>query len=162
MVSSLSPQHQILICETYALTHLWHVWSTLQTELVNEGPYKASIGRMRLKLQELQEADSEAQELKQPKANSYKEIDEILHYQGLLFIPKAIQTKLMSRHRDNCLAGHFSIKKLCKLLAWKYYWSTLRHNVEAYVKGCNVCLALKAVRHKLYNDFQLLCIPMHK
>ena len=33
---------------------------------------------MRLRLQELQEADSEAQELRQQKANGYKEINEAI------------------------------------------------------------------------------------
>ena len=64
--------------------------NTLQTKLANEGTYKASIDSIRLMLQELQEADSEAQELRQQKTNSYKKIDGIFHYPGLLFIFKAI------------------------------------------------------------------------
>ena len=60
-----------------------------------------------------------AQELRQQKANSYKEINDILHYQSLSFIPKAIQIDLISRHHINLLAGHFGIKKICKLLAQK-------------------------------------------
>ena len=38
----------------------------------------------------------------------------------------------------------------------------LRHDVEDYVKGCNVCLASKAVRHKPYGDLQSLPIPTHR
>ena len=68
-------------------------------------------------MQELQEADNEAQELKQQKANSYKEIDEIFHHQGLPFVPKAIWTELISRNYNNPLDGHFSIEKTCELLA---------------------------------------------
>lgn len=45
---------------------------------------------MKLRLQELQEADIEAQYLTQQKSKGYKEIDEILHHQSLLFIPEAI------------------------------------------------------------------------
>ena len=37
----------------------------------------------------------------------------------------------------------------------------LRQDVEAYIKGCNVCLALKAVCHKPYRDFLLLFVPTH-
>ena len=114
---------------------------------------------MRLRLQELQETDSKAQELRQQKADGYEEIDDILHHQGLPFVPEAIQTELISRHHDNPLAGHFGIEKTCKLLAQKYYWPTLRHDVEAYMKGCDVCLASKAVRHKPYGDLQLLPVP---
>ena len=117
---------------------------------------------MRLKLQELQEVDSKTQKLEQQKANSYKEIDDIFHYQSLLFVPKAIQIELISRHYNNPLAGHFGIEKTCKLLAQKYYWSTLCHNVEAYVKGCDICLASKAVCHKPYGDLQSLPILTHQ
>ena len=121
MVSSLLPQHQVLICETYVLPQLRRFWIILQTKLANEGPYKASIDSMRLKLQELQKANSKAQELRHQKANNYKEIDEIFHYQGLLFVSKAIQTELISRYDNNPLAGYFGIEKTRKLLPQKYY-----------------------------------------
>ena len=162
MFPGLLPQHQVLICGTYALPQLRRFWNDLQTELADERPYKASIGSMRLRLQELQETDSEAQELRQQKANGYEKIDDIPHHQGLPFVPKAIQTELVSRHHDNLLVGHFGIEKTCKLLAQKYYCPTLRHNIEAYVKGCDVCLASKAVCHKPYGNLQLLSVPTHQ
>ena len=56
------------------------------------------------------------------------------------------------------MAGHFGIKKICKLWVQKYYWPTLCHDVEAYVEGCDVCLASKIVCHKLYDDLQLLFV----
>ena len=108
---------------------------------------------MKLRLQELQEANCKAQKLMQQKANGYEKIDEIFYHQSLPLVSKAIQTELISRHHNNLLAGHFSIKKTCKLLAQKYYWPTLRHDVEVYVKGCDICLASKAVYHKPYSDF---------
>ena len=74
---------------------------------------------MRLKLQELQETDSEVQELRSKE--EYKEVEGVLYHQDLLFMPEAIWTKLISRHHDDPLAGHFGIKKSCKLLAQKYF-----------------------------------------
>ena len=115
---------------------------------------------MRLRLQELQEIDSEAQELWTK--NGYQDIDGVLHHQGLPFVPDAIRMELISRHHDDSLAGHFGIEKTRELLARKYYWPTLRHDVEAYVKGCDVCLASKAVRHKPYGDLQSLPVPTHR
>ena len=79
-----------------------------------------------------------------------------------MFIPKTIWTELINRHHDNLLAGHFGIEKTYKLLAQKYYWPTFRHNVKAYLKGCDVCLASKTVRHKLYGDLQFWPISMHQ
>ena len=99
--------------------------------------------------------------MKQQKADSYEEIDEILHHQGLPFVHKAIWIELISHYHNDLLAAHFGIEKTCKLLVWKYYQPTLCHDVEAYVKGCDVCLASKAVRHKPYGDFQLLPVLTH-
>ena len=38
----------------------------------------------------------------------------------------------------------------------------LRRDIEAYVKGCNVCLASMAIWHKLYKNLQTLLVPTHK
>ena len=105
---------------------------------------------MRLRLQELQETNSEPQELRSKEG--YKKVERILYHQGIPFMPEAIQIKLISCHYNDLLAGHFGIKKTCELLAQKYFWPSLQHNVDAYVKGCDICLALKVVRHKLYSD----------
>ena len=83
----------------------------------------------------------------------------MLHYQGLPYVPKVIRSELINRHYDNPLAGHFGIKKTCKLVVKKYYWPTLRQDVKTYVKRCDVCLASRAVRHKPYGDLQLLPVP---
>ena len=95
------------------------------------------------------------------KPTTIKKINEILHHQGLLFVSKAIWIELISRYYNNPLAGHFGIKKICKLLAQKYYWPTFRYNVEAYIKDCDICLALKTVCHKPCNDFHSFFVPMH-
>ena len=105
---------------------------------------------MRLRLQELQETNSKAQKLRSKEG--YEEVKGVLHYQGLSFVLKTIRIELISRHHNNPLAGHFGIKKTCGLLAQKYFSPSLQHNVEAYIKGCDVCLALKALRHKPYSD----------
>ena len=60
--------------------------------------------------------------------------------------------ELINRYHNDSQAGYFGMKKTRELLARKYYWPTLMHHVEAYVKGCDVCLALKAVRHKPYDN----------
>ena len=118
---------------------------------------------MRLKLQELQEEDEQAQKLRaeQPIKDGWESIDGVLHHQGLPYVPEIIWIELISRHHDNQLAGHFGIEKIRKLVTRKYYWPTLCHNVDNYVKGCDICLASKAVRHKPYGDLQSLPVPTH-
>ena len=78
--------------------------------LSNKGLYKTSIGNIRLRLLELQETNFKVQELKMK--NGYHDIDRVLHYQGLLFMLKAILIKLISRHHNDPLAGHFEINKI--------------------------------------------------
>ena len=114
---------------------------------------------MRLKLQELQETDSKAQELRSKKG--YKEVKGVIYHQGLSFVPKTIRPELISHHYNNPLAGHFGIEKTRKLLAQKYFWRSLRHNVKTYVKGFDIYLASKVVRHKPYSDLYFLPIPTH-
>ena len=117
---------------------------------------------MRLRLQELQDEDEHARKLRAAQlAKDWQDIDGVLHYQGLPYVPEIIQTELISRHHDDPLAGHFGIEKTQELLSRKYYWPTLRRDVEDYVRGCNVCLASKVVRHKPYGDLQSLPILTH-
>ncbi len=118
---------------------------------------------MRIRLPELQDDDKEAMKLRsEGLPEGWKDIEQVLHYQDLPYVPKVIRSELISKHHDNPLAGHFSIKKTRELIARKYYWPTLRREVEAYVKGYNVCLASKVVRHKPYGDLQSLPVPTHR
>ncbi len=79
-------------------------------------------------------------------------MDEILCYQGLLYVPEVVKTELISRQHNDPLAGHFKIDKTRELIAQKYYWPTLHRDDEAYMIGCDVCLALKSVKHKPYGN----------
>ncbi len=104
---------------------------------------------MRMKLPELQDDDKEVMKLRsEGLSEGWKDIEQVLYYQGFPYIPKVICSELISRHHDDLLAGHFSIEKTCKLIARKYYWPTVQQDVEAYVKGCDVCLAAMAVCYK--------------
>ena len=85
----------------------------------------------------------------------------MLYYQGLPYLSEIIRAELISRHHDDLLAGHFGIKKKRKLIVRKYYWLMLRHDVDNYVKGCNICLASKTGRYKPHGDLQSLPIPIY-
>ncbi len=91
----------------------------------------------------------------------WEDIEQVLYYQGLLYVPRVIRSKLISRHHNNLFAGNFGMEKTRELIARKYYWPTLQQDVKAYVKGCYVCLASKAVHHKPYGDLQSLLILTH-
>ena len=69
---------------------------------------------------------------------------------------------MISCHHDDPLIRHFGIDKTRELVGWKYYWPSLRKHVKNYVKGCDICLTSKAVRHKPYEDLQSLSVPTHR
>ena len=132
--------------------------------MTSEGPYKVSIGGMRLRLQDLQEEDTQAQLVRAEKLgkDGWEDTEGILHYQSLPYVPEILRTELISRHHDDPLAGHFGIEKTRELIARKYFWETFRRDFESYVKGCDVCLSSKAVRHKPCGDLQSLPVPTHR
>ena len=158
--STLSHLHQVLICGIYVLLRFQQFWNGLQEELAQKGPY---VDGIRLRLHKLQVEDNHACKFRAKQlVKDWQDIDGVLHYQGLPYVPEIIQTELISRYHDNPLAGHFGIKKTHELIARKYYWPTLCHDVEDYVKGYDVCLASKAVWHKPYGDLQSLPVPTHR
>ena len=131
-----------------------------QTELADKNFYKASISGMRLRLLEVQELNDKMQRIKATKElwDGYKEVDRVLHHQGLPLGSEIIWTKLISWHYDNPLARHFGIDKTREFVGRKYYWPSLRKDVEIYVKGCNVCLLFKTVTYKPYSNLQALLV----
>ena len=117
---------------------------------------------MHLRLSKLQKSDDEGRKIRaEEMKDDYEEVDRVLHHQGLPFVPEAIRTELISQYHDDPLEGHFGVDKTRELVSRKYYWPSLRKDVESYMKGCDVCLASKAVRHKPYGDPQSLPIPTH-
>ena len=52
----------------------------------------------------------------------WKNIEKVLYYKSLPYIPKIIQSELISRYYNNSLAGYFRIDKTWELIAKKYYW----------------------------------------
>ena len=73
---------------------------------------------MKLRLQEPQEEDKQAQKLRaeQLGKNNRQDINSMLHHENLPYVLEIILTKLISRHHDNLLARLFEIEKSENLL----------------------------------------------
>ena len=75
-----------------------------------------------MRLLELQNNNKETKKLRSERLlESWKDIKEVLHYQGFLYILKVICSELINRHRNNFFIIYFDIKKTRKLIARKYY-----------------------------------------
>ena len=112
------------------LLQLKELWNSLWNKLSNEGLYAASIGGIKLRLQELKAKDEQTRKTKAKNSEGWGNIDEVLHQQGLPYVPEIIRAELISRYNNNPLAGHFGIKKTYKLVARKYYWPTLHYDIK--------------------------------
>ena len=77
---------------------------------------------MCLRFPELQDNDEETIALRArglPKG--WEDIEGVLEYQGLPYVPEIIRSEVISRHYDDPLAGHFGIDKTRELIGQKYY-----------------------------------------
>ncbi len=82
---------------------------------------------MRMRLPELQDDNKEAMMLRsEGLPEGWENIEQMLLYQGLPYVPKVTRSELISNHHNDLLAGHLGIEKTRKLIARKYYWPTLR------------------------------------
>ncbi len=94
----LSPLHQVFICETGVLPQLHQFWDIIRSELADKGPYTTSIRGMGMRLFELQNDDKKAMKLRsEGLPEGWEDIEQVLHYQGLLYIPKVIHSELISK-----------------------------------------------------------------
>lgn len=85
-----------------------------QVEPAAESLYKASIGGIRFRLQKLQEEDIGDQKIR---SKNKEEINRMLHHQSLSYIPELIKIKLISKHYNDLLDGHFGFEKTRELIA---------------------------------------------
>ena len=83
----------------------------------------ASVGGMRLRLSELQENDKEAKLFRgfAGLPEGWKDVERVLQYQRLLYVPAIIRSELISCHHNDPLIGHFGIDKIKELVGRKYY-----------------------------------------
>ena len=95
--------HQVLICRTYVPSQLRQFWSSLWEKLAQGRFYV--VGDIRLRLQELQNEDKQAQKAKAKHSESWDDGKKVLHHQGLPYVPEIIRTELISRHHDNPLVS---------------------------------------------------------
>ena len=82
----------------------------------------------------------------------WEDNEEVFQYQGLQYISEIIYSKLISYHHNNLLVKHFEIDKIQELIIRKYFWLTFCHNIKTDIRGCDICLAYKALCYKFNRD----------
>ena len=84
-----------------------------------------------------------------------------LWYNGKIWLPEdePTRTEAMRRNHDTLQSGHGGTAKTFELMQRTYYWPDMRHDIQRYVKNCDMCQRIKPSRHAPFGLLQPLEIP---
>lgn len=85
------------------------------------------------------------------KSKNFTLIDNVLYRKNfnhngldnLLVIPKHLCSEILFSNHNEPLSGHLGVAKTYHRIADRYYWDSLRKDVEKYVRGCPDCQSRK-------------------
>jgi transposase InsO family protein len=72
---------------------------------------------------------------------------------GRVFLPEALRERLMKSFHGNGV--HFGIQRTIDLIALTYYWSSLRSDVQNWIRRCDVCSRVKSNAKNRMNPVSL-------
>lgn len=55
------------------------------------------------------------------------------------YMPLKLRNEVMRFAHDGIMSGHLGIKKTTKKLMNEFFWATIRKDVQAYCKTCDIC-----------------------
>jgi hypothetical protein len=76
-----------------------------------------------------------------------------------IVIPQSMIAIILDSYHNSILAGHLGVKKTLTKIAQRYWWPSLRSDVENYVLSCHICLRTKARQTKPPGIMQNRIIP---
>ena len=90
-----------------------------------------------------------------------KERDGRLIYRDCIYVPDHVQLqlRLLQDHHDPPTVGYSGCAKTLELLARRYYWPSMRKDVNRFVHNCHVCHRMKSTRHAPYGVLRPLSVP---
>ena len=82
-------------------------------------------------------------------------------YWDCIYVPDHVplRLRLLQDHHDPPAVGHPGRAKTLKLLARRYYWQSIRKDVDRFVWNCHVCRRMKSTRDVPYGVLRLLSVP---
>jgi len=91
----------------------------------------------------------------------FKERDGRLLYRDCVYVPDhpLLRLQLLQDHHDPPAMGHPGHAKTLELLTRKYFWPSMRKDVDQFVRNCHVCRRTKSTRHALYGALRPLSVP---
>ena len=80
--------------------------------------------------------------------------DKILHFQGLIYVPISLRSKMIREHHNPRIYEHSEVGKIMEHIQRNYYFPEMRKAVEKHTATCVKCNQNKASRHKLYEHIK--------
>jgi hypothetical protein len=93
--------------------------------------------------------------------DKFQVLDDLLFYQGKLYIPTHSRFKhmLLEEFHASTIGGHSGIHKTLGRLRENVYWEGMNKDVNEFVKNCLVCQQTKIPAHLPYGLLQPLPVP---
>jgi len=79
--------------------------------------------------------------------SQWRLIARALNYEGRIYVPEALQSKVISLFHDNPESGHFGALKTAELVSRDIHWPAMDATIQKYVACCELCHRIKAPRH---------------
>jgi len=70
-----------------------------------------------------------------------------------------LRLRLLQDHHDPPAVGHPGHAKTLELIARRYYWPSMRKDVDRFVQNCHVCRRTRSTHHTLYGILRLFLVP---
>ncbi|XGW28157.1 hypothetical protein V3C99_008173, partial [Haemonchus contortus] len=58
---------------------------------------------------------------------------------AVVVVPKSKRREVFDEAHGGCLAGHFSAKKMCRILGNRVFWETMEKDITKWVRACRKC-----------------------
>ena len=77
-------------------------------------------------------------------------------YKNLIINPSKDEIlNIVKEYHSNVTSGHSGISKTCSRIKEKYYWPTLKRDVENFIRHCDSCQRYKLVRKKSLQPMEI-------
>ena len=80
--------------------------------------------------------------------------DNILRYNGKIYIPERLRQTVTKEIHENPAYGHPGTLRTTLLLKQKFWWPNLTKFVQQFIRGCATCQQMKTNTHPTRPDIQ--------
>ena len=110
--------------------------------LIDDAAAVRTLNSMETRIEKVQyQTESYVREGIKRENSPWTMVNGVIMWKELLYVPKneKIREEIIIQNHNHPLAGHPGIQRTRDLIMTKYYWPSIRKDVERYIKGCDAC-----------------------